>query len=202
MAELSYFWDNPGTGDAPAGGYGNEEMREVLRMIFNGTGNQGVLLGWLDELEVTDGGGLNADVASGAAFAYGMWFESDDSETVALANNAAQTVIVRASWAAQTARLAVTSVALVQNPGATYEIPLATLTTAGGAITVGPTDARDYCEFATDMQSGVVITSSIQDDAVTIAKLENQTRWVSRAYGQLEADGTNPATLASFGQYS
>jgi len=36
MAEMSYLWDNPGTGDSPGGGYSQTEfMNEMFRMILN-----------------------------------------------------------------------------------------------------------------------------------------------------------------------
>lgn len=191
MTELSLFWDGS-TGDS--GPYDDADLATYFRAILGASGNEGVLQGWLNELEVTDGGGLNADVDTGAAIIYGTWFESDAGETVALAGNQAQTVIVRVSWAAQTARLAVTSAALVQNPGVTYEIPLATLTTDGAGITVGPTDARDYCEFSTVAPDESVFTDNIQDNAITWAKQVDQTRHFMRGAGTLEPDGTNPAT--------
>jgi len=102
MAEISYLWDNPGTGDSPGGGYGNASLNQVIfRMLVNGTGNRGVFDGWLNELEVTDGGGLNAVVDTGAAMCYGVWYENDAAVNVAIGNNTTEWVIVRASWAAQ-----------------------------------------------------------------------------------------------------
>ena len=76
--------------------------------------------------------------------------------------------------------------------------PSSRRTTVAGAITL-ITDTRDYCEFSTAMQDGAITTDAIQDDAVTAAKIDNQTRWISRGINTMEADGTNPATLASWG---
>jgi len=202
MAETSYLWDNPGTGDSPAGGYGHDElMSEIFRMLLNGTGNQGVLRGWLNELEVTDGGGLNADIATGGAIVYGTFFESNAAETIVLQNNTAplgSEIVVSCDWATQTARLADTwpAVGPTQNPGVLYEIPLAHVITAGGAITA-LVDSRDFCEFTTELLDDVVEADHIQADAVTTAKLENQTRNVFRGAGTLEPDATNPATWVS-----
>jgi len=202
VAEESYFWDGT-MGDASLAPYDDGELMGVFfRALLNGTGNQGVLRGWLNELFVTDGGGLSVDVDTGASIVYGIWHESDAVENLALAPNLAQTVIVRASWAAQTVRLAVTSAALVKNPGVTYEVPLATLTTGAAAITVGPTDARDFCEFSTQMLPGAVDTTALVDDAVTIAKIEDQVRWMTRGYNQLKADATNPAAMTYGGNAS
>jgi len=193
MAQTSYLWDNPGVGDSPAGGYGNSTFcRVIWRMLLNGSANQGVLSGWLNGLEVTDGGGLNAAVDTGGALCYGVWYENDAAAVVALPNNSTVEVVVRASWATQTARLAQVA-ALVQNPGVTYDIPLATVTTLAGVITL-ITDTRDYCEFSTTLPDGVVEDDHIMADAVTTAKLLNQTRHLILGAGALQPDATNPAT--------
>ena len=201
MAEESYLWDNPGTGDSPALGYGHTEfMTEMFRMIFNGTGDQGVLLGWLNDLEVTDGGVDTATVDTGAAITYGFWYENDAALNVNIAayRGGNCLIVVRAVWATQTIRIVARAVgALTQTAGVTYEIPLANVAINGaGAITL-VTDTRDYCEFSTVMFQGLVNTDAIQADAVTTGKLLNQTRWLTRAAGALEPDGTNPAAWTS-----
>jgi hypothetical protein len=198
MAEESYLWDNPGTGDSPALGYGHQElMEEMFRQFFNGTGNRGVLRGWLNELEVTDGGGLNAQVDTGGAIDYGFWYENDAATNIAIANNATEWVVVRASWAAQTARLtAIAPGAFTQNPGVTYDIPLAQVTTVAGAITL-ITDTREYCLFTTDIRPFGVETANLAADAVTVAKVIDQTRWFDRGAGAFEPDATNPAAWTS-----
>ena len=107
-------------------------------------------------------------------------------------------IVARASWAAATIRIVARAVgALTQTAGVTYEIPLANIAIDGaGAITL-ITDTRDYCEFSTEMLDGAVQTDSLVADAVTPAKLENQTRWLTRGYGQFEPDATNPATATN-----
>jgi len=207
MAETSYLWDNPGTGDSPALGYSQTEfMEEMFRILWNGTGNRGVLHGWLNELEVTDGGVDTARVLTGGATVYGFAYESDANVDVNI--NAYRggncLIIVRASWAAQTARIVARAVgALTQTAGVTWEIPLANVAIDGaGAITL-ITDTREYCEFTTDLQDGVVESDHIYADAVTTAKLENQTRWVILGEGKLEPDATNPCPRTSgVGMYS
>ena len=198
MAEASYLWDNPGTGDSPAPGYGNALLCQVIfRMLFDGTGNQGVLRLWENELEVTDGGVDTATVDTGASLNYGVWYENTAALNVNI--NAFRggncLIVVQAVWGAtQTARVVARAVgALTQNPGATYEIPLANIAiNAGGAITL-ITDTRDYCEFSTIMPDGVVVADNLQADSVTIGKLIDQDRWFSRGAGQFEADATTPA---------
>jgi len=195
MAETSYLWDNPGTGDSPAPGYGNALLNQVIfRMLYNGTLNQGVIQGWLNDLAVTDGGGLNAAVDTGASLNYGVWYENDAAVNVAIANNATEWVVVRASWATQTSRLvAIAPGAFTQTAGVTYDIPLAAVTTVAGAITL-VADLRDYCVFSTDLRDFGVSEDMIVADAATIAKMVDQTRWFSRGAGAFAADVTNPAT--------
>lgn len=196
MTERSRFWDGNTTGDAVDIDT-SEFMDRFWRAILNGTGNEGVLNNWLNELEVTDGGGLNASIDTGGAVIYGLFYENDSAATVALPNNATVVVVVRRDWAAQTARLTHDAGAgLVQNPGVTYDIPLATVTTAAGVITL-VVDNRDFCEFSTIMLPGAVGTDALIADSVTPAKMEDQTRWVTRGYGELTADATNPATLTA-----
>jgi len=195
MAEISYLWDNPGTGDSPGGGYGNASLNQVIfRMLVNGTGNRGVFDGWLNELEVTDGGGLNAVVDTGAAMCYGVWYENDVAVNVAIGNNTTEWVVVRASWAAQTARLAaIAPGAFTQTAGVTYDIPLAQVTTVAGVITL-IVDTREYCEFSTDIWPFGVTESHIQTDAVTVAKMIDQERWIDRGSGTIQPDIANPCT--------
>jgi hypothetical protein len=94
-------------------------------------------------------------VATGAALVYGLPYENTAIVTQAIATPSVGTtghrIALRASWAAQTVRVVdIASAdgtaaipALVQSPGVTYDIPLATLTiTTGGVITV--TDARVF----------------------------------------------------------
>lgn len=194
MAELSYFWDGT-TGDG--GPYDAADLAHYFRILFGSGGNYGVLHGWLDELAVTAGDGLEATVAAGAALVYGIWFESDAEETLDLEANAAQTVVVRAVWASQTVRLAVTSSALVQVPGVVYEIPLATLTTDGSGIVDGPHDARSFCQFSTAIADAVATGDWLEEASVTWAKQQNITRRFSRGAGALRPDVTNPASWSS-----
>ena len=196
MTERSRFWDGTTIGDAVSITM-SEFMDRFWRAVLNGTGNEGVLNNWLNELEVTDGGGLNASVDTGAAVLYGLFYENDAAATVVLPNNATVIVCVRRSWAAQTARLTHDNGAgLTQNPGVTYDIPLATVTTVAGAITL-IVDNRDFCEFSTIMLPGAVSTGALIADAVTPTKMEDQTRWVTRWYGEMRADVTNPATATA-----
>jgi hypothetical protein len=198
MTERSLFWDGIATGDC--GPYGSSQYTDVfLRAWLNGTGNQGVLRGWLNELAVTNGGGLNAAVDTGGAIVYGLFYDNDAATTVVLPDNSTVLVIVRRSWAAQTARLTHDNGAgLVHTAGVTYDIPLAEVTTLAGIITV-ITDLRDYCEFSMSMPSLSVQTTHIQNDAVVPGKMVNHPRWLSRGAGTLKQDSANPATWVANG---
>jgi len=197
MTERSRFWDGSTTGDAVSV-TDNELMDRFFRAILNGTGDQGVLKGWANELAVTGGGGLNVSVATGAAILYGGFYESTAIETVACPDNSTVHVVVRRDWATPQSRLAQVA-ALVQTPDTTYDIPLAEVTTVAGAITL-ITDERDFCEFTTQLV-GPIEADHIQDDAVTPAKLENQTRYFFRGTGTLEPDATNPAAFVAQSGY-
>jgi hypothetical protein len=115
---------------------------------------EGVIPGVLNQLGVT-GTSSPLAVGTGSAYVYGFFYNNTASVNVAVSTPAGGTtghrIVLRASWAAQTVRIALKSSAdgtssipaLTQTAGTTWEISLATLTiTTGGTITV--TDARDY----------------------------------------------------------
>lgn len=199
MAETSYLWDNPGTGDSPALGYGNALLNQVIfRMIYNGTGDQGVIPGWLNELEVTDNGDGTVNVDTGAAFNYGVWYENDAVVNVAITDDSTELVVIRASWATQTSRIvAIAPGAFTQTAGVTYDIPLAEVTDVAGAITL-ITDTRDYCTPSTSIRDFGVKENMIATDAATIAKMLDQDRWFLRGAGAFAPDGTTPATWTNY----
>jgi len=194
MTERSWFWDNA-VGDGAS--YDDDTfMDRYFRMLFNGTGNRGVLRGWLNELEVTDGGANTATVLTGGSVVYGMFHESDANVDVNIPNGPRTDLIVaRRSWAAQTVRItriAGPGAALTQTPDVTYDIPLASVDVdAGGNLTV--TDTREYCAFPFEPGEGSVVTDSLATGAVTAAILENQTRWRVHGAGMLRPDDSDPA---------
>lgn len=195
MAESSLFWDGA-AGDG--GPYGDDDVADTfLRALLNGDGNQGVLAGWLNELLVSDGGGLNAAVATGGAIVYGLGYENTTAATVVLPPSSTVWVVVRRSWAASTARLAQVA-ALVQTPTVTYDIPLAQVTTGVAAITL-ITDARDYCEFSTTLAENSLVDRHFAAGAITPAKMVDQTRSLFKDTGAMIPDATNPATLGQDG---
>ncbi|HUW08333.1 MAG TPA: hypothetical protein VM537_01330 [Anaerolineae bacterium] len=198
MTERSWFWDNGG-GDGAS--YDDDTfMDRYFRMLFNGTGNRGVLRNWLDELEVTDGGANTATVLAGGAILYGMFYESDGAENINVPNGPrTDLIVVRRDMDAQTcrlARIAGPGAVLVQDappwvPGDLYDIPLASVDVdAGGNLTI--TDTREWCEYTFYPVAGSVTEDALGADVVTTAILENQTRWRVHGAGMLRPDDSNP----------
>lgn len=194
MTEISYFWDNPGTGDSPGGGYGHDELIDVFAMLWGSTANLGVVEAWLNELEVTDGGVDTATVLTGAALVDGFFYESDanvDVDVNAFRSGTCH-IVVEADWAAQTVRLAAVA-ALTQTDGVLYDIPLEEVSVdAVGNITLD-TDEREFCSFPTVLLPDSISDSKFDTDAVTTDKLVDRSGHRIIAAGKLEPDGTNPA---------
>ena len=179
MAESSIYWDTNATGDGLVGGYTETQMFQFLRSIFtaNATHLGGVAPDFADKLAVS-GSSSPVAVATGAALVYGIPYFNTASVNVAVATPAGATridrVVLRASWSAQTVRIALVAgseggaaPALTQSAGTTWEIPLAQVSiTTGGAITV--TDERVWLSLVGDL---AVTTGKIAADAVTNAKI-------------------------------
>lgn len=205
MSEDSYLWDNPGTGDSPALGYGHAElMEEMFRQFFNGTGNRGVLKGWLNELADMTNVGVDADptIDSGGAISYGFAYENTAPVTIVGCPNGVTDIVVRCDWATQTLRLTNVAPPGIQNPPPGlppnfYDIPILQITKVAGVVT-GTTDIREYCLFSTIPHDVAVESDHIQGDAVTPAKLENQTRWVTRGAGQFEPDAAGAPAVPTW----
>lgn len=159
MAEQSLPWTTGATGDG-ASTFSATRTQEWLRDTFTSDryANEGVLAGVGGQLAVSAGSG-NVSVAAGAAYVYGLFYQNTAATVLTVPTSVVGTtghrIVLRASWSAQTVRLAIKSSAdgtssppgLTQSAGTTWEISLATVQrTTGGVITV--TDARDYCHFS------------------------------------------------------
>jgi hypothetical protein len=205
MTERSRFWDGSVLGDC--GPYTQTHFHnEFFRAVLNGTGNRGPLLNWRNGLEVT-GVSSPISVDTGGACVYGGLYDSDSAITVNVStpssgNSRYDRIVVRRDWSAQTIRIArVVGVAaaapavpaLTQTAGSIYEIPLANaLVDDAGAITV--TDTREFCAYTTDWPANTVIGSMIVEDAVTLDKIPDRTRYELKGSGQIEPDATTPAS--------
>jgi len=161
MTERSRFWDGTTLGDATDAPYSASEFSQVMlgmlaqnnvspwQRSFVGMG-AGYGVGSL----LVTGTATPVSIAAGTAVVAGMWYENDAATTLAVstpgANPRRDRVVLRASWASQTIRLALlagveaatpTAPALTQTFGTTWEVSLATVyITTGGVITV--TDER------------------------------------------------------------
>jgi len=207
MAEISLFWDGTVLGDC--GPYSQDDvMDRFFRAITGCTGDKGVLFGWGGGL-LASGTGSPVSIATGAAYVYGMFYESDEAESVSIPTPAAgyqryDRVVVRRDWSAQTVRLArvagtafsggIGSVpALTQAAGAVYEIPLAlALIDDQGLITL--TDQRDFAAYSTEWPANVIVAGMYAEGAVTAAKIPDMARWDCRGSGSVEPNSANPAT--------
>jgi hypothetical protein len=142
MTETSKFWGGEITGDC--GPYTYDDWADFFAKIFAiDTAYCGPIVGYENELEVTDAGGLNVQIDTGAALVNGRFYENDAAVVDAAANNEWSLVLLRNDYAAQETRAIVRSnsyaseaaalASIVQN--ATYwDIPLATVLTSAGAI--------------------------------------------------------------------
>lgn len=215
MTERSLFWDGIVLGDC--GPYSTSHVHDrFFRALLNGTGDQGVLRGWLNELEVT-GTSSPVSVATGAAIVYGLFYENDAAATQSIPTPAAgfqrvDYVVIRRDWATQTARIArVIGTAnaaggprliptLTQTAGGVYEIPLsAVYIDDAGTISAG--DVRDYVTFATEWPAGAVDTEHYAPGGVTAADVPDRTRYDLKGAGQIEPDSTNAATWTAGASY-
>jgi len=189
MGQRSFFWDGVTAGDAntwcvaTTDGIGyhmsNEDVVSpwvdiVMRMLTNGTGNRGVLLGWLNALAVT-GAASPVSVNTGGAVIYGLAYENDAAVSVTVPtptnNTRYDRIVVRRTWSTKQARI--TRIGgtegggipdMTQSPAPSgsgiYDIPLATLEVDTlGNITV--TDAREYCTFSTVAGDGTIDTAHL-----------------------------------------
>lgn len=187
MTQTSLFWNGISVGDADAwtrdGGYhmaqSDAESPWVdlfMRTLLNGTGNRGVLDGWLNELAVT-GVATPLQVDTGAGIIYGLFYENDAALSVAVPSPTSDTridrIVVRRDWEAQTARVTRlvgleggVAPAITQSVASgIYDIPLAQISiTTGGVITV--TDEREFCTFCTIAGDNSINTGQIANEAV------------------------------------
>lgn len=156
MAEDSILWITDGTGDGANTGYTMAELTQWLRMLWlNDKTTEGVALGFLNDLEVTEGGARELVTDTGGAVVYGYPYWSTSAVTKTLAHPVVDTtgwrLVLRAVWAAQTLRITLLESAdgvaaipdVVQNAGVTWDISIAygTITT-GDVISI--TDDRHY----------------------------------------------------------
>lgn len=212
MTEISRFWDGTALGDC--GPYNTSQVHgQFFRSLLNGTGNRGVLFGWLNALEVS-GSTTPVTVDTGAAIVYGLFYENTEAVSISISTPSSGTsrydrIVVRRDRVAQTARIArVTGTAaaspsipaLTQVVSGIYEIPLATILIDDAGV-IAITDAREYCAFSTDWPVLSVDTEHFATGAVSAAKVPDRTRYFIKEAGQLEPDTVNTATWVAGASY-
>lgn len=137
MAERSRPWSGIVPGDS--GPYSDDQWTDVWKQFAPTIAREGVFQGQLNELDLSSVAATPVSVASGRALVNGIWYETDASRSLAIANATAgnlrvDRIVARASWAAQTVRLLVVQganvaanpvpPALVQVDGTTWDLPL------------------------------------------------------------------------------
>lgn len=183
VSQESIFWPTSGIGDGTATGYTSDQWKWAMRMMWlNDPTTQGVAVGFLNDLEVTNPGGRTLRVASGGAIVYGSPYRNtqdvDFTLTLPVIATTGWRLILRSDWEAQTVRLVLLESAdgvaaipgVTQTAGVTWDITLTT-----GTITVVPvvaiTDARafflDNGRLATRTRRLFITTSTAYDQTNT-----------------------------------
>jgi hypothetical protein len=162
MAQRSRFWDGTTLGDATVAPYdAGTEFSEVMTAVAGLTSepNKGGLVSTISVSMFAPG---TLRIGPFEALVYGAWYQNDANVDIAVPTPAAatriDTVVLRKSWAAQTVRVLVitgteggSAPALVQTPGVTWDVPIATVsTTTGGVSTITQTSARADFWYRTD----------------------------------------------------
>lgn len=192
MTQTSAFWDGVSVGDATAAPYdANTEFANFMRRAtgYGATRNDaGVLQGTGSEstqfeaLQVAQNSpaAMNILVHVGSALVHGTMYNSDAIETVNVAANASgnpriDTVILRKSWSTQEVRLAIltgTPAAtpappnLTQIDGTTWDIPLADIAVANGAVSITSANITSRAVYIT-APSGVYLDQILNNTAST-----------------------------------
>jgi len=158
VSQDSIFWPTSGIGDGVATGYTSDQWTWAMRMMWlNDPTTQGVSLGYLNDLEVTNPAGVTLRIATGGAIVYGIPYRNtanvDFALTIPVIGTTGWRLVLQADWAAQTVRLVLLQnvdgglawPAVTQTAGVRWEISLAV-----GTITTVPvvavTDDRSYLD--------------------------------------------------------
>lgn len=164
MPEQSRFWDGTATGDATQAPYdAGTAFSQVLTALTaaDRLANKGGVISTSDLNALVPSVSASALViGTGRALVYGTWYERTGNISAGfpiptpVTSTRIDRAVVRKSWAAETARLVYLSgveggaePALVQSVGATWDIPVASVSiTTGGVITL--TDERQFLDPA------------------------------------------------------
>jgi hypothetical protein len=154
MVQRSRFWDGTTLGDATVAPYdAGTEFSEVMTAVagMSLTPNKG---GMLTPVVMSTPSAGTYRLAPFEAIVYGTWYQNDADVDVVIPTPSAATridlIVLRKSWTAQTVRIVTitgteggSAPALVQTPGVTWDVPIASVsTTTGGVGTVTGTWTR------------------------------------------------------------
>lgn len=145
MTERSWFWGGTATGDAalpaPYGApYTDDMFSDVFSFLFlRDRTKQGVIPSTNPSFNGNLGTTFTnstATVTSGLALVDGKLYASDASVALSFPGDGAFYVVLRKSFLSQTVRLAlITQASLTQADGATWDVPIYSVTRAGGVVT-------------------------------------------------------------------
>lgn len=183
MTQQSLPWQSTTPGDA--GPYSSEQWRTAWKYALalgGARGNVGPMLG--SGTQPNDGLRVQAqgtpsnqvDVLPGSALVQGAFYLNDATVSLSISGNASgnpriDTIILRASYAAQTVRLAVLQgtpagspvpPTLTQSVGVTWEVPLADITVASGFTSITNSNIQPRHEWA-NASAGVYLDSVLNN---------------------------------------
>lgn len=173
MTQTSFPWASTITGDASVAPYDHLEFSRFFGKLIASDAAGFVVPQYANNLTVqaSSPAAASVDVATGAAYIKGFFYENDALTTLAIAANASgnpriDRIILRIDFAAQTVRLVVLQgtaaatpalPALTQIYGTTWEISLAYVWVANGFATIGNAEIHDERLF-TQTAGGLAVS--------------------------------------------
>lgn len=202
MAETSGFWTTNGTGDGPSAKYSRADMAKFHKIIAACKSFEGVAPGFLNELVGSVTGANTVSINTGGGVVDGIAYHNSAavSVTIPSASGAGNTridrIVLRVSWAAQTARItrlpgtdaaSPSAPAITQTSETTYDITLCqALVNTSGTVTL--TDERTFAATTTNgILTNAVTTAKIADDAVNYDKAGDR---IPKVYGRQGGSST------------
>ena len=164
MTETSLPWG--GTTVGHHGPYTDDQWSDTWRKIFSiDRTTEGVILGYLNELEVENMGDT-VRINTGAAIIDGKFYDNDAVIDEDVTVNGTYCAVLGKDFIAQTVTgYIIAGDTPTQNDGTLWEVKLADVVRAAGVVTV--TDARSFLHYGT-----AVSTEMLEDLSVTTAKID------------------------------
>ena len=167
MAEQSFLWTTGGAGDGAAT-YSRTDWQKMAKVLSSVDGDQGIGYNLLNALQPTVTGLNTVQINTGGALVDGKPYYNDGTvninvpSAVGAGNTRIDYIVLRASWTAQTVRLArvagtdaatPSAPSLTQNSGTTFELPVCrALVNTSGTVTI--TDEREMTHLVTARRGG------------------------------------------------